>query len=61
MWSVVQMAALLCACVLIDTFVVRMVVVPSIMVLLGEANWYWPSFAQCSRKNMIDDTSFHQM
>ena len=39
-----QMGVGLAAAVFVDAFVVRTVLVPSTMKILGEANWYLPSF-----------------
>lgn len=41
--SVVQGAFVLGSGLLLDTFLVRTVMVPAIAVLLGRANWWWPS------------------
>jgi len=37
-----QVSWFLVCCVLIDTFIVRTIIVPALMILLGEKNW-WPS------------------
>ncbi|MCN9240936.1 MMPL family transporter, partial [Streptomyces sp. RY43-2] len=37
-----QIGFSLAVAVLLDAFVIRMLVLPSLMLLLGEANW-WPS------------------
>jgi len=39
-----QMGIGLAVAVFVDAFVVRTVLVPSTMKILGEANWYFPSF-----------------
>ncbi len=41
--SIQQIGFVLSAAVLVDTFVVRLFVIPAIMANLGEANW-WPSY-----------------
>jgi RND superfamily putative drug exporter len=41
--SVVQGAFVLGTGLLLDTFLVRTVTVPAIAVLVGRANWWWPS------------------
>jgi RND superfamily putative drug exporter len=40
--SIQQIGFVLSTAVMVDTFVVRLFVIPAIMVNLGEANW-WPS------------------
>lgn len=35
----------LAASVIIDAFIVRLVLIPSIMTLLGKANWWMPQWA----------------
>lgn len=58
MMEMKQLGIGLAAAVLIDALVVRIVVLPSIMVLLGRANW-WPS--HLSRKTRVAAHRDHQL
>ncbi len=49
--SVVQQVALVVAFgVLLDTFLIRPLLVPSIAELLGRWNWVWPAFGRKSAR-----------
>jgi RND superfamily putative drug exporter len=39
-----QLGLGLAGAVLIDTFLVRLTLVPAIMAILGRWNWYWPTW-----------------
>ncbi|MFI9561197.1 MMPL family transporter [Nonomuraea endophytica] len=53
-----QMGFALAAAVLLDAFVIRVVILPSLMLLLGEANW-WPS--RQIRKARLTEPATHSM
>ena len=51
-----QLSLFLVVAVLLDTFVVRILLVPPMMRLLGEAN-YWPRYAKHSRLTKANDVT----
>ena len=52
-----QIACLLVAAVLVDTFVVRSIMVPAVMGMLGRANWFPQQFCPCACLKLVPATT----
>ncbi len=46
----------LAAAILVDATVVRMVLIPAVMELLGDRNWYWPRPLRRLPRFDVDET-----